>query len=225
LMNNRYDPSLEVERVNTDELMAAYAQTADAVYQKALSTLPLVKAAVLRKESAEAGLRAVRGELYPRLSLNAGVNTNYSSIAMQNSQKIKYGDQLSNNLFTNVSLGLQIPIFNSFLVRNRIKLAQINIRSAQLNESNTRLQLQQSIDLAYLNMTNASDRLKLSLDQVNAYQESFRAAEIRFQSGVGTSVDYIIAKNNLDRANINLISAKYDFLLRKKVLDFYSGGL
>lgn len=225
LMNRNYDPNMQVEQMSAEEFMTAYGATADAVYQKSLSALSLVKAAGLRRESAEAGLRSVRGELYPRLTLNGNINTNYSSVAMQNNQKIKYSDQLSNNLFSNVSLGLNIPIFNSFLVRNRIKLAQINIKSTQLAEENTKFQLRQSIDQAYLNMTNASDRLKLSLEQVNAYKESFRAAEVRFQSGVGTSVDYIITKNNLDRANINLITAKYDYLLRKKVLDFYSGGL
>ncbi|RYF82042.1 MAG: TolC family protein, partial [Chitinophagaceae bacterium] len=45
-----------------------------------------------------------------------------------------------------------------------------------------------------------------------------------FNAGVGTSVDYLIAKNNLDRANINLISARYDFVLRKKVLDYYQNA-
>jgi outer membrane protein len=61
------------------------------------------------------------------------------------------------------------------------------------------------------------------MDQVSAYEESFRAADIRFNSGVGTSIDYITAKNNLDRANINLINAKYDAVLRMKILDYYQG--
>ncbi|HYM95366.1 MAG TPA: TolC family protein, partial [Chitinophagaceae bacterium] len=69
----------------------------------------------------------------------------------------------------------------------------------------------------------ASDRYKAILDQVAAYTESFSAAEIRFNSGVGTPVDYLTAKNNLDRANINLINAKYDFVLRTKILDYYEG--
>ena len=72
-----------------------------------------------------------------------------------------------------------------------------------------------------MNMTNAYERYKTLQQQVNAYTTSFKAAEARFGAGVGTSVDYLIAKNNLDRANINLISAKYDFVLRKKVLDYY----
>jgi outer membrane protein len=70
-------------------------------------------------------------------------------------------------------------------------------------------------------MTNAFERYRTLLEQVQAYTQSFQAAEVRFNSGVGSSVDYLIAKNNLDRANINLISAQYDFALRKKVLNYY----
>jgi outer membrane protein len=61
------------------------------------------------------------------------------------------------------------------------------------------------------------------LGQVNSFTESFRAAEIRFNSGAITSVDYLIAKNNLDRTNTNLIIARYDFVLRAKILDYYQG--
>ena len=83
--------------------------------------------------------------------------------------------------------------------------------------------MQQSIERAYVNLTSTSDKYKILLDQVNAFAESFRAAEIRFNAGAITSVDYLIAKNNLDRTNINLIIAKYDFVLRTKILDYYQG--
>jgi outer membrane protein len=59
--------------------------------------------------------------------------------------------------------------------------------------------------------------------QVTSFAESFRTAEIRFNAGAITSVDYLIAKNNLNRAQSNLIIAKYDFVLREKVLDYYGG--
>jgi outer membrane protein len=70
----------------------------------------------------------------------------------------------------------------------------------------------------------AADRYNILLDQVNAFAESFRAAEVRFDAGVGTSIDYLIAKNNLDRANSSLVSARYDLVLRKKILEYYEGG-
>ncbi len=90
-------------------------------------------------------------------------------------------------------------------------------------EQSTKIQLQQSIEQAYVNLTSASDRYKILLDQVNSFTESFRSAEVRFNSGVVTSVDYLIAKNNMDRATINLINAKYDYILRTKILDYYQG--
>jgi outer membrane protein len=36
-------------------------------------------------------------------------------------------------------------------------------------------------------------------------------------------VDYLLAKNRLDQANLNLVVARYDYVLRTKVLDFYNG--
>jgi outer membrane protein len=107
--------------------------------------------------------------------------------------------------------------------RNQIKLANINLKDNELIETNTKQQLHQQIDQAYLNMNNAYERYKVLLTQVAAYEESYKAAEVRFKAGVGTSVDYLTAKDRLDRANINLVNAKYDFVLRKKILDYYNG--
>ncbi|MGK2861668.1 MAG: TolC family protein, partial [Chitinophagaceae bacterium] len=137
--------------------------------------------------------------------------------------KINYNDQLNNNLYTSVGFNLNIPIFNSLRQRNRIKQARIILKTRELALTTTKTQLSQAIDQAYINMNSASDRYKTTLEQVNAFSESFRAAGIRFQQGVGNSIDYLTAKNNLDRSNINLIIAKYDFVLRTKILDYYQG--
>jgi len=140
-----------------------------------------------------------------------------------NNRKITYGNQLNNNLSTAVSLGLSIPIFNRSQVRNQVKLAKINLKNNELVEQSTKTVLQQSIERAYVNLMNTSDKYKILLDQVNSFSQSFRAAEAKFNAGSITSVDYLIAKNNLDRTNTNLITSKYDFVLRTKILDYYQG--
>ena len=106
-----------------------------------------------------------------------------------------------------------------------MKIAKINVKNADLVAQTTKTQLQQSIEQAYVNMISAANRYKTLLDQVSAYTESFHAAEIRFNSGVGTSIDYLTAKNNLDRSNINMITSRYDYVLRTKILDYYQGKL
>ena len=155
------------------------------------------------------------------------VNSTQSPVFKQQNhyqnEKISYLDQLNNNRNQGVSFDLRIPIFNSFQQRNRIKLAKIDLKNNVLVEKTAKTQLQRSIEQAYINMTAAFDRHKILLEQVDALTESFRAAEIRFNSGVGNSYDYLLVKNGLDRATINLINAKYDYVLRTKVLDFYKG--
>lgn len=254
LMNVPYDKNMELERLDPESFAVKYEDTPDMIYETSLQHFALIKAVTLRQQSAERGLKAAKGGLYPTLSLNGSANTNYSSAARQDiflntsdvtsedyvlvngtpspvirkqtnfrSDKIGYGDQLNNNLFTSVSLSLRIPIFNSLQARNRIKLASLQLKNNEWVTKTSKTQLQQSIEQAYINMTSASERYKTLLDQVNSFAESYRAADILFKAGVGNSIDYLTAKNNLDRSNINLIAAKYDFVLRMKILDYYKG--
>ncbi|RYZ30089.1 MAG: TolC family protein [Chitinophagaceae bacterium] len=225
LMNIPYSKNMVLERVNADEFLTSYTRNSTEIYETALQQFSLVKSVELRKRSAEYALKSAKGLLYPQLVLNGNMQTNYSSVAENAAGKIAYKEQIENNIFYSLNVGLRIPIFNSFRVKNNIKLADIAVRNSELIEENTKVVLRQQIEQAHLNMTNAYERYKTLLEQVSAYSTSFKAAEARFNAGAGTSVDYLIAKNNLDRANINLISAKYDFVLRKKVLDYYQNAV
>jgi outer membrane protein len=223
LMNVDYDPAMQVETIDAGEFLAVYPSSAGEVYQNSLNQFALVKAVELRKKSALYSVKAAKGQLYPQLSLGAGINTRYSSLAQNAGIKMPYTDQLKNFKNSYVGIGVSIPIFNRMVARNQIKLANINLKDYELVEANTRRELHQQIDQAYLNMSNAYERYKVLLAQVAAYEDSYKAAEVRFKAGVGTSVDYLTAKDRLDRASINLVNAKYDFVLRKKILDYYSG--
>jgi outer membrane protein len=142
-----------------------------------------------------------------------------------NSQKINFFNQYNKNLNTYFGISLQVPIFNSFKSGTNVKLARLEEKRTEYVAENTRIQLRQAIEQAYLNMTTAWDKYKVTGEQVTAFEESFRAAEIRFNLGAVNSVEYLIVKNNLDRAAINLTIARYDYLLRTKILDFYQGKL
>jgi outer membrane protein len=212
---------MTLERINAEEFLSNYGLTSNEVYQSALQQFSSIKSVELRRKSAEYALKAARGNLFPQLSFGSNMQTNYSSVAMNAAGKIPYNDQLSNNVFYTFNLGLRIPVFSNFRTRNNIRLADIAVRNSELVEETTKVQLRQQIEQAHLNMTIAYERYKTLLTQVAAYNTSFKAAEARLTAGVGTTVDYVLAKANSDRANISLIAARYDFVLRKKILDFY----
>ncbi|HVZ96416.1 MAG TPA: TolC family protein, partial [Chitinophagaceae bacterium] len=140
-----------------------------------------------------------------------------------NTQKVQLGTQLNNNLSKYIGLNLSVPIFNGAQVRSRVRTAKIQFKANQLVEQNTKTLLQQAIEQAYVNFKNTSDKYKILLDQVQAFDESFQAAQSKFEAGVITSDIFLIAKNNLDKTKINLIAAKYDYVLRAKILDYYMG--
>lgn len=225
LMNKNYDSTMKVERIDAGEFLAGYTSTANDVFQNSLNQFALVKAVQFRKESALYGWKAARGRLSPRLSLDGGINTYYSSVArdVSGTAKMPYADQLKNFRSNYLGVGLSVPIFNRMVARNQIKLANINLKDNELVEANIKQQLHQEIDKAYLDMNNSYERYKVLVTQVEAYDQSYKAAEVRFKAGVGTSIDYLTAKDRLDRANLSLVNAKYDFVLRKKILDYYSG--
>lgn len=139
------------------------------------------------------------------------------------SHKITYGDQWTNNLNSSLSIGLQIPILNGLRARSNVSQAKIAEKRTSFEAQSVKTQLRQAVDQAYVNMNAAFERYLALKNQVEDFTVSFKAAEVRFTNGVNTSVEYMIAKNNLDRSNANFVAAKYDYLLRVKVLDFYQG--
>lgn len=139
------------------------------------------------------------------------------------SHKITYGDQWTNNLNSSLSIGLQIPILNGLRARSNVSQAKIAEKRTSFEAQSVKTQLRQAVDQAYVNMNAAFERYLTLKNQVEDFTVSFKAAEVRFTNGVNTSVEYMIAKNNLDRSNANFVAAKYDYLLRVKVLDFYQG--
>jgi len=141
------------------------------------------------------------------------------------SNKINYGNQFKNNYNTSLSIGLSIPLLNRLQNKTQIKTAVLLEKDAEITLNATKTQLQQNIEQAYVNLNSAQKRYDVLTDQVNSFTESFREAEVKFNAGSITSVDYLVAKNNLDNANINLIIARYDYVLRSMILDYYSGKL
>ena len=140
-------------------------------------------------------------------------------------EAIPYHDQLNNNLNSVVGVGIDIPLFNGFQARNSVALEKIQMKESKVDYENTVLLFRQAIKQAHADMIAALKQYNILQSQVEAFAESFRVNEIRFNSGVSNIVEYIISKNNLDNSRIRLANAKYEYLLRVKVLEYYRGNM
>ncbi|MBA4146261.1 MAG: hypothetical protein DI538_18615 [Azospira oryzae] len=245
---------VEVPELQAEDLILA--QTAEEIYQIALSTMPEIKSAILKVQSAEFALKSNKGRYYPSLSLNASAQSNYSSVSdgprsqadgtftntpigfvdgtgqvvytqTPNTVQVanSYGrvDQLQDNLFKNISLQLNIPVFNGLQTRMNVQRSAINKELADITVKETENTLRQSIETAYNDATAAAKTYSSSNKQVNAQQEAYRMNKQRFELGGLSFVEYQVSENDLFRAKSDLTRAKYNFIFKKKVLDFYQG--
>jgi outer membrane protein len=132
-----------------------------------------------------------------------------------------YFRQLGDNLSNFVGLRLNVPIINGWQTRTQISRAVVQRKLSELDAQNVRITLRQDIEQAYNNMLAAAASFASFKDQVASLELAFRATESRFNVGLLNSVDYNLAKVNLDRARANLVNTKYEYIFRTKILDFY----
>lgn len=136
-------------------------------------------------------------------------------------QEFGYFNQLDGNRNTSVNLSLRIPIFSNFQVKYNTANARLQQKNTEYQAQQVLLNIRKNVEQAYIDMTNSAKRYSATANQVRALTEAFRVAQVRFDVGAINSVEYNIAKANLDRANGNLVQTKYDYVFRTKVLDFY----
>jgi outer membrane protein len=217
--------SFKIEKPVLPELKAnvSLSNSID-VFNNAINVRPEIKAAQLRVESALKQLDIAKGYRYPSLTLGANYynlfNNKYSDIY---GEKITFKDQLKNNGRSGVGLSLNIPIFN----RNQVKIG-ISNASLQISDYEYRLQtarntLRKDIEQAYTNALASFNRYISTKKAVSSMEEAFRYTEEKFNVGMVNSVDYNLSKNNLTAAQSNLLQAKYEYIFRTKILDFYNG--
>lgn len=138
-------------------------------------------------------------------------------------EEIDYMDQLKNNVYTSFGVAVTIPLLNGFESKNNVALEKIKFEETKLDLQNTKLEFKNAVEQAYLQMEAALQRYHIYQKQSEAFDESFRINEIRFNNGVSNIVEYLTSKNNMDNAMINLANARYEYLLRVRVLEYYRG--
>src|SRR5690606_21594831 len=132
-------------------------------------------------------------------------------------------DQIKNNVYTSFGVAVSIPLLNGFQSKSNTALEKIQFEESKLDLQSTKNQFKNAVEHAYLQMETALERYHIYQKQSEAFDESFRINEIRFNNGDSNIVEYLTSKNNKDNAMINLDNAKYEYLLRLRVLEYYRG--
>jgi outer membrane protein len=193
------------------------------VFKNAINLRPEIKAAQLRVESARRQLDIAKGYNYPTLSFGANYNNQYFNVLNSEMPQFSFSEQLKSNSRYGFGLNLNIPIFNRFQVKNGISNAKLQIADYEYRLQTARNVLRKDIEQAYTNAVAALNKYISSEKAVKSTEEAFRYTEEKFNVGMVNSVEYNQSKNYLTVAQSELLQARYDYIFRAKILDFYNG--
>jgi outer membrane protein len=191
------------------------------VFKNAVQLKPAVKGAEFHLESARKQLLVAKGNLLPSLSFGGNYNNFYQNLFDYPTASLKY--QFKGNQRYGFGATLSIPIFNRFQARTGVSNAQIQVENTELQLQNTKNLLRKDIEQAYTNALAAFKRYIANQKAVISSKEAFRYTEEKFNVGMINSVEYNQSKNNLSKAQSDLLQAKYEYIFRTKILDFYNG--
>jgi outer membrane protein len=220
-----FSEKFDVEIPTLPEVGAqASVVAAQDIYQTAVKNRPEIRGAEYRLQSTEYQMKMAQGVLYPTVTFYANYynlyNNKYSDIR---GNSIKFGDQLSNNQRKGLGMQMNVPIFNRFQNKVQIDNAKIQMLNTQLELEGTKKILRQDIETAQTTAITSFNRYKSTEKAVESMREAFRYSEEKFNVGMVNAVEYNTAKTNMVKASSDLLRAKYEFIFRSKILDFYRG--
>ncbi len=227
-------------------------EEADELMKTILETHPLVKMTEYRRLGTIQALKAARGRQSPRLSLNAALSTLYSSTSriitgefvsapqyigytentlepvmttylQYDYARKPYGTQLIDNYNRFVGFTLIVPIVNGLQTRTSINLAKIEVENSELNLRITKRTMENDVHKAYTDVEFSLSNLKAMGEAVQVSEQAFRSAGRNMEVGLINSFEYSQAKTRFTLAQSEFLKARYDYLFKLKMLNFYKG--
>lgn len=222
------------------------------IYETALKNQHSIKSAEYTLLSSEKNLSVAKGRVSPTLNFTGTIGTGYSGLAKDivgqptltgfqatgitnkfdtvytptykvDTRATPWSTQFSNNVNKSVGLQLNFPIFNGLTNYSSIKTAKLQVLSNKYGYDLARQQLFKTIVQAYADAQGALNKYASAKTALEASQQSFTFAEQKFNAGSVSAFDYNTAKNRVLKSQADLLNAKYDFIFKLKVLDYYQG--
>lgn len=242
----------EIKLIDIDTLPEYTEESIASIYDLAIQNMPEVKQAELSVLESQLSQKVVGASRYPTLSAYGNLNTVYSEtgielaevstqlttigytkttneevlslIPVQKYVQSSFGNQLNNNLGRSVGLSLSVPVFNNFRTSTSYENAKLNTEINELNLVQTKNQLRSDITTAYTNMKAAKSRYDAAVLNESAQFNNYDFNQKRFDAGILNSTDLLNAKNMWTQAQNQLINAKYEYVFRIMILEFYKGN-
>ena len=221
LLNLESVEGFDIQDVDDNQLMNATVRNPQQLYTDIVENYPSILAGKAEVEKNKFDIETARAAYFPKLDFRASLQSYYLNFFHNSHDRGLFG-QLWHNKSEIVGVHLTVPIFNHFQTRNSIRKAKLQLLNNQLALDDSRQQLHKEIDKAYYDALNARDKYLSALKTQEACQLSYNYESDKYDAGRSTTYDLTQATQRLRKAQENAVQAKYEFIIRQKILDIYA---
>lgn len=214
-------PNIDHIRINSDVVLSLSDNNIDGAY----SRRPAIKAAEYRLQAGEYYIKMAQSAYYPTVTASASYGTYYLYAFDLSSpySNMAFGKQFKNQAKEIIGLQVNIPIFSRYESRNNVNLTRIEQDQRKLNMVDAKKTLFKEMQQAYYNAMTAQRNYVSAQKALEASEISFKYMQDKFDAGRSTIFEINEAKKRLTTSQAELSQARYDFIFRTKLLDYYNG--
>ena len=195
--------------------------TPQSTIEQALLNQPAMEAARLRLQKSHYDLKATKSAWYPSLDFYAGYSNGLYHYFTADYPNTAFGDQLKRNSRAQLGVSLNIPIFNGMKTKYRVKMTELSIDDQQLDLENTEKTLRKEIQQAYGNAKAAQQKTAAMENSLEASRVAYEYAKAGYETGKKTLLELNESKIRFHKAESDLLQARYEYLYRCKIIEFY----
>lgn len=208
----------EVTAIDTDILPEI--RNPQSVYESALGINHTIRAGQLQVQAAGRRVSLAKTGWIPRLSFNAGLGSNYYKVSGISNES--FGQQMKHNFSQYVGFSLSVPIFDAFSTRNQVRTAKLQRLNADLQLETQKDNLFKAVQECYYQAVGAREKLTSAEESCTASAAALAAVQEKYSLGRATATDFDTAKNRFVQSMSERARARYELILRARILDFYA---
>lgn len=213
----------DVEIVNVPDDISLGLYDLEEVVQTAYAQQPAVKKAETDLEVATTDIEIAETGFKPTITGTYNLGTNYAEYFNKGLETEAWLSQWHDNITNVFGLSVNIPIFEKFNNKLNVQKAKISESLAQNTMEQQKQIIRENVQEAYFNANSSYQAFEAAKESVRSSEISADFAQRSFEAGKINIYDLNIAQNNLVTAQSQMAQAKYNFIFRMKVLDFYAG--
>ena len=174
-------------------------------------------------EAAKMKIKAAKSDYLPTIS----AQYQWSSFFNKNLKEdltTNFSTQFNQNKNSQVSIGLNVPLFQKFQVKNALETAKLDQQYTVFENQRKLNDLYKTLNVIAEQYDNAIEKNKILQQNFENQKLSFERSEEKYKEGLMDAYTFFVVRNSWLQANFNLNSSKFDVMQQQALINVFENN-